>query len=194
MNTKKILTIQNKFIVVYTLILLICFSPFKSLSLITPLFVVFLLLFYVTVKQAYNFIRIVFCMLIYLLLGIFYFAINDDFLWMNHFFFFLTFSSYLIFFISFDSIIDKSVLIKITSITIKILFFEAVLGIIQVLYNAVFVTHGFDGGTGDAATGTINPTFNPGDGTGSNVYYAIALSALSVLAIIFKLYEKKKIL
>jgi len=188
-NKKK----QNKFLLVYSVCLVLCFSPFKSLSLLTPLLVVFLLLFYVTVKQTYNFIKLFFFVLLYLLIGFFYFIVNEDFLWTNFFFFLFTFSSYLLLLVSFDSIINRDILNRMTNITVKILFFEAIFGIIQVLYNVVFVTHGFDGGTGDAATGTINPTFTPGDGSASNVYYAISLSALSVLVIVFKLFEKRKL-
>ncbi|HEU5292712.1 MAG TPA: hypothetical protein VFU05_18815 [Cyclobacteriaceae bacterium] len=79
------------------------------------------------------------------------------------------------------------------SITIKILFFEAILGFLQVLYRVIFISRNFDGGTGDSAMGTVNLSFGIGDGLASNVYFAIGLSALGVLAIASRLFENRKV-
>ena len=191
MNTKHLYI--NRFVFVYIIGLFICFSPFKKLSLFTPLLSVFLLVFFVNARPKYNLAVLFFFVIIYTFIGFIYYFINEDFLWPNFLIFFVTYSPFLFILMSFDDNIEKELLQKISNVTIKVLFFEAILGIVQWLYNGLFCSQIFDGGTGDASMGTVNPTFGVGDGLGSNVYYAIGLSSLSVLAISVKLSQKRRI-
>jgi hypothetical protein len=182
--------IQSKFVIVYTISALLCFFFIKSFSLISPLLIVFLLLFFVQARPNYNLSKILQYAFVVLLIGCFYSAINKDFLWTNFFFYFVTFSPLFILLISFREIVDERLTRRITRITLLILLIESVIGILQVFYNALFITHGFDGGTGDAAMGTINPTLTAGDGSASNVYFAIGLSGLAVLAFVSAQFSK----
>lgn len=189
----KIKVKQNRFIIVYAISLFLCFSPLKPLAFISPLFVIFLMVFYVQVRPIYNLLKLTLFLLLYSVVGLLYFFVNKDFLWLNFIFWLLTNSSYLFFIVSFRGLMDTNLLQRMASLTFKVLLVEACLGVIQVLFNAIFITHGFDGGTGDAAMGTVNPTFGVGDGKGSNIYYAIGLSALAVLVFMFHKYDRMKI-
>lgn len=193
MEESKLKQRQNRFVVVYAISLFLAFSPFKILSLITPIVTLLLFIFYVGGKSKYNFNELVLFCIFYALIGGFYNFINDDFLWLNFFLFFITTSPFLFLLVTFKDMMDRNLLRRISDLTLNVLLVEALLGITQVLYNALFITHGLDGGTGDAAMGTVNPVFTAGDGSGSNVYYAIGLSALFVLAISFRQYQKQKI-
>lgn len=182
---------QTRFVVTYTISLVLCFSPIKSISLISPFILVFLMIFFVKARSGSNILRLFKVFFVYVLLGFFYFLLNADFLWLNFFFFIVTHSPFLFLFISFDHLIDERVIERLANTTTNVLLVEAIIGIVQVFYNAVFITHGFDGGTGDAAMGTINPRLGSGDGSASNVYFAIGLSALAVLAVTSRQFVNK---
>lgn len=192
MDPGKLSLHQKRFLVVYGMTLFLCFSPLKPLALVSPLFAVFLMIFYVQARPLHNFIRLTVFLFLYACIGLLYFFINKDFLWFNFVFWLITNSSFLFLIISFGELVNAPLLQRMASLTFKVLLVEACLGIVQVLFNAIFITHGFDGATGDAAMGTVNPTFGIGDGKGSNIYYAIGLSALSVLVFMFRKHQKKR--
>ncbi len=182
---------QSKFLIVYFISLVLCFSPFKILSLVSPFLIIFLMIFFVNVKSHYNIIKLMIFVVLYGLIGLFYFKLNEDFLWTNFLFYICTHAPFLFLLMSFKEIADRRMLQRLTSLTVYVLLFEAIIGMTQVMYRAVIISHGFDGGTGDSAMGTVNPTFGVGDGLASNVYFAIGLSALTVLAIVSRLYDKR---
>jgi hypothetical protein len=193
MRPDKMSLSQHRFLFVYGVTLVLCFSPLKPLAFISPLLVILLLIFFVQAKPLYNLVKLAAFLFLYACIGLLYFFANKDFLWLNFAFWLLTNSSYLLFIVSFSDLIDANLMRRMVSLTFKILLLEASLGIIQVLFNVIFITHGFDGGTGDAAMGTVNPTFGAGDGKGSNVYYAIGLSALGTLVFLYHKYQQKKV-
>lgn len=193
MQPDKLTLPQHRFLFVYGVALFLCFSPLKPLAFISPLLVLLFMIFYVQVKPIYNLAKLIAFLFLYTCIGLAYFFINKNFLWFNFGFWLLTNSSYLLLIVSFSEIADDNLLKRMTSLTFKILLLEACLGIIQVLFNVIFITHGFDGATGDAAMGTVNPTFGAGDGKGSNVYYAIGLSALGTLVFLSHKYQRKKV-
>lgn len=177
---------EKKFVGLFTLTLIIAFSPSKSLGQISPLIFIGGLIFFVQLKPFYHLLKYVLVLGLYAYIGLIYYALMPEFLSLNYALFALTASSFLILFYDLRPIASPLALRKMAVIALVVVFLEAIYGIVQGVVRAA-VTGGFDIANGDVVRGTIEPGFTPEAG-GGNVIFAILISTL--LLFVFSVSEK----
>lgn len=172
---------ETRFLILFTLVLLISFSPSKALGQFVAVFCLAGFLFFVRIRQRQNLIKLVALILAYSILGVFYYLALPEFSFINYFLFLLTISSALIWFIDFSPILNDRFIRKLSSIILPVLSFEALYGIAQGLVS--YLRSGsFDFSSGDNVRGTIEPSFTA-QGLGGNVMFVILLSSLFIFAL-----------
>lgn len=167
---------ERRFLILYTLVLLFSFSPFKAIALFMPIICLLGLIFFVQIRPRYHVAKYLLILSVYTAIGIAYFFMAPGMSFFNHFFFLVTISSVLFLFFDFSSIASEDLLRKSSSITMFILFFEALYGILQGVVGAI-QSGSFDLANGDVVRGTIEPGFSV-LGLGGNAMFAILVSAL----------------
>jgi len=182
---------QRRFIHLYIVVLLVCFSPSKALGALVPFIFLAGMLFYVQHLPIRHLIRYTVFLMLYSWMGGVYFLLYDDFSFGNFYFFLITGASLLILLYDFRGLITEHLIYKIVQFTSIIIVFEACFGLTQVVTG--FSTTGtFDSNTGDFVKGTIEPSFFSNIGTGSNQMFAILMSIFLLLVFIFSQNWSKK--
>ena len=175
-NTERLTLKQRRFLMVFTLLLFIVFSPSKALGQVTALLLIGALLAYVQVSLANHLIKLV-ALVVSLSGGIgFYALISADFSLLNYLLFCVTISSTFLLLWNFSSIISPHLLSAIVRRTGYVIVFESLYGVIQACVGAIR-NGSFDVGNGDLVRGTINPSFQHIP-SASNPIYAVLLSTL----------------
>lgn len=167
---------EQRFALLYTLCLLLCFSPIKALGQVAALVFIAGMIFVVGWLPITHLLRYLGLTIAYGVAGCFYMLINPSFSFVNHYLFFLTISAFLVGFYRLGPIITPALLRRLAKITLVVLCFEALYGIAQAVVNGVR-SGSFDVSNGDAVRGTIEPSFNP-QAFGGNAMYAILMSSL----------------
>lgn len=167
---------ERRFITLYTIILVFSFSPFKAIGLFLPIICLAGLIFFVRIRPKYHIVKYVRFLLAYTAVGFAYYFIAPGMSFLNHFLFLLTISSVLFLFFDFSLIASRALLRKISSVTMYILFFEALYGMLQGVVGAI-QSGSFDVSNGDVVRGTIEPGFSV-LGLGGNAMFAILVSTL----------------
>lgn len=165
----------------YLIVLLVCFSPLKTVAYTLPLFFIAWGTF--VGRMGWRALRRLIVLLVGLcFLSLVHAALYEDFLWVNFLVGLVTYSAVWTLFLDFSRVTSQALIRRLFRLTVGFLAFQACFGILQALYSAVAVSGGsFDISAGDAVKGTINPSLI-GDGLGSNQMFAILLS-LFVIAI-----------
>lgn len=179
---EKILKV-DKLVALYTLMLLMVFSPSKAVGQVVGVVCIGLLLFFVRVDWFQSAIKISFFLMLYISLGLIYFLFKDDFLFFNHILFLITASSVLLLCFDFRNYVNSKILSDMVNISFVVLCIESLYGILQAIV-AFTRTRSFDVGNGDLVRGTIDPTFRHVP-SASNPIFAILISSLLLFVIIF---------
>ena len=172
---------ETRFILLYILTLLIAFSPIKAMGQFIGIFCLLGLIFFVQVRPKIHLLKYSLLLMVYTALGCFYLLFLPDFSFINYYLFFITASSFLILFYDLRPVMSPSLLNKLSLITLIMIFFQAVYGILQGIVAAAR-SGSFDIANGDVVRGTIEPGFFP-SGLGGNVMFAILISSLLVFTL-----------
>ena len=172
---------ETKFVILYTLILLISFSPWKALGQFVGVVCILGLLFYVQLKTKTHLWKFGIFLLGYCAIGCIYYFLMPEFSFINFFLILITLSSVFVIFYDLRLVSNPHVLARVSRITKWVIFIEAIYGITQGLVSAV-KWGSFDLASGDHVRGTIEPSFQA-MGLGGNVIYAILLSSLLLYVI-----------
>ncbi len=181
---------QNRFIKLYLIALIICFSPSKALGALAPIIFILGMLFYVGYRPKQHLLRYTILFLIYNIIGLIYYLLYNEFSFGNLYLFLISGSSLLILLYDFRGLVTDQVISRITKYSLIILVFEAIYGISQGVTSAL-MKGTMDSDTGDYVRGTIEPYFFHIAGTGSNPMFAILISTLLLFIFMTKRYNQK---
>ncbi|MGE5221287.1 MAG: hypothetical protein ACM3PY_02545 [Omnitrophica WOR_2 bacterium] len=172
---------EKRFLILFTLVLFISFSPSKALGQFIAIFCLSGLLFFVKIHQRKNILRYAIIFLAYSLIGVLYLLALPEFSFTNFFLFLVTASSVLIWFFDFRPILTPDLIRKLTPIILSALLIEAFYGIAQGIAAGIRY-RSFDTSIGDAVRGTIEPAFFT-PSLGGNVIFVILISTLLIFAL-----------
>lgn len=172
---------EKRFLILFTLVLLISFSPSKALGQFVAIFCLAGLLLFVKIYQQKNILCYAIIFLAYSFIGILYLLALPEFSFTNYFLFLVTASSVLIWFFDFSPILTPDLIRKLTPIILSVLLFEAFYGIAQGIATGIRY-RSLDTSIGDAVRGTIEPAFFT-PSLGGNVIYVILISTLLIFAL-----------
>ena len=167
---------ERRFLILYSVVLLIVFSPVKALGQVAPLLFLGGLIFGAQVQPRTHLLRFTGIAITLMTTGMLYYLLMPEFSFINYGLAIVTLSSFLVFGCDFRYLATPSTLKKISKITFGVLLFEALYGIMQALVGAVR-SRSFDIANGDMVRGTIEPSFMATT-TGGNAIFAILLSSL----------------
>jgi hypothetical protein len=166
---------QKRFVFVYTVILGLCFLPFKETGQFVALIFIVLYLMISANRFAY-FVKLIIFAFIYAIIGLMYYLVMDEFSFFNYWLFFVTISSILVLLADFRNIVTPGFLIVLGKIVAAFIFVEALYGIGQIWYAYQSWTS-IDYSIGDYVRGTIDMEFDL-IATGSNRIFALLISTL----------------
>ncbi|PWH19529.1 MAG: hypothetical protein DDG59_02750, partial [Anaerolineae bacterium] len=177
----------KRLLILYTVVLIVAFSPLKPLGQLLPLLVIVWVSIVAKIKIRYHLSLYGIFLFIAVFAGLFYLSIVPHFTLVNFLMSLLTFSYLSVLYFDFSNVVNQRFLISVRNITLIILLFQSGYGILQALVG-FFRDRSFDNSVGDIVRGTIEPSFHA-SGLGGNVMFAIQLSTLLILVI----STKKKI-
>jgi hypothetical protein len=158
----------------------IVFSPAKEVALFAVYFFLAGLIFWVGARPLSNLTRYILLLAGYHLLGLIYFVLLQEFSWLNHYFFLITFSAPLLLLADLRPIATYNTLTAIARLVLFFLFIEAAYGIMQGMVVLMRIGS-LDVAAGDFVRGTIEPGFQP-TGAGGNQMYAILMTTTLLFA------------
>jgi hypothetical protein len=173
---RKLASVERRFVILYTLVLAISFSPYKALGLVSPIIFLLGLILFVRTRILTQFFQVSIFLAGYSVISLFYFFMTPEFSFINHFFLLLTASSIFVFLCDLRAVASVLTIQSMASISTVFLFVQASWGIIQGIASGIR-NRSFDIGSGDNVRGTIEPGFAVST-TGSNVMFAILVSTL----------------
>ena len=167
---------EKRFLILYSIVLLIVFSPSKALGQAAPLIFLGGLIFFAQIQPRTHLVRFAVAAIALVGLGLAYYLIVPEFSFINYGLVIVTLSSFLVLCCDLRFIVTPTVLRWLSTITLVMLAFEALYGILQGLVGASR-NRSFDVANGDIVRGTIEPNFQPAI-SGGNMIFAILLSSL----------------
>lgn len=171
---------ERSLIGLYFGILVLTFSPLKSVAYFLPiLFIAGCVVGAGLRPRALRGVALAATLL--LAWGVVHALVYAEFLWINFALGLLTYAVLLTMAVDFGPIVSLSLLYRLFRLTFVFVAAQAAYGVVQSVYSAVVVGRGtFDDFIGDAVKGTINPIL-VGDGRGSNQMFAILVSLFLLL-------------
>lgn len=179
---------ERRFAILFTITLIICFSPLKSLAIFTPLIFIIGMIFYVGSSPINHLIKYGVFVLFFTAISLSYSLLIPDFEILNAWLWLLTASSPLIWLYDFRRLITVPLLHRLAAITTVFLIIESAIGILHGIIG-FSRTGSFDLGNGDFVRGTIDP-FLTRSPAGSSIMLAILLSTL--LTFLLGVYPSRK--
>ena len=169
---------QKKFVYLYSLALIIAFSPSKALGQFLPLIFFTGLIFWVGIRPNYHLKKLALLVIAYAVIGLFYWILLPEFWFLNYFLFFVTISSVFLLILDFSLILSQTLLLRLGKITFAIIFLESLYGLVQAFYGYSRAGGRFDSDVGDIVWGTLAPPFNTQVYSGNSPFFIILISCL----------------
>lgn len=185
--------IQYRFLQVYTVTVLLCWTPSKIFGQVAPLFFIAALIFYVRLKPIRQINRLTVFLVIFLLSSLGWSLYSPEYAFSNSLFWIFTSSHFLLLLFDFKPILDSNLLKRLAMVTMAILFFEACWGVSQSLINASR-TGTLDRSTGDRVYGTLELSLSGGRKMGNFFVLLIVTQFLFLFGTIGKKISRKEVI
>ena len=171
---------KRRFMLLYTVALLMAFSPSKAIGQILPIFFLLGMIVYVQVRPNTHIVKYGIVVGGIGLFGILYQLILPEFWWGGYLFSVVTFSSFLLLLYDFSTIVDRQLLYRIGVVTSVVITFESIYGILQFVGAAT--RSGIKPWTGDFVWGTLAPPLDT-HYAGTSPIFVLLISTLLLVAL-----------
>ncbi len=191
-NVEGLSAFQALFYILFLIVLVITWTPFKMLGYLTPVILMGgLILGLATSNDARPLLRLIAVVLVWSLITIVHKAFTPNFITQNSIISWFTYATFFaVYIIPSKMLASRPLFFKIAGAMTAMVLLQAVVGILQFAYGAAFSgmpTHIL----GDWVEGTINPALRTGGGYESAMFTTnIASAALFLAAAYFRGYRK----
>ena len=170
---------DSQFLGLFTISLLVAFSPLKQIAQIWPVIFYIILTVIIVPQKKLHIVRFVILGIVLMMASLIYELVYDDQFWFSNFLFSLfTFSPFFIFVFDLETIMSLELIRRIRIVIIVILFVEAIIGIAEFMYSYFYAQGSFKGTVGDLVWGTLATPFTINSLGSSPIFILLFSSSL----------------